>query len=145
MAKENINQMEREWTIWENIFVNDTSDKGLISKTCKGLGISYIDNSNYLNSLTNFTSISTEAVIKEKYPKYQVNCIFLDCLIAYFNELKVSSFFGTILCDIGLPVNLFLSNPWFICSRNEIQLNNKGHGDLISYHQWLLFSFSTHY
>ena len=32
MAKENIKQMERESTVWERIFANDTSDKGLISK-----------------------------------------------------------------------------------------------------------------
>ena len=31
-AKENISKMKREPTIWENIFANDTSDKGLISK-----------------------------------------------------------------------------------------------------------------
>ena len=29
-AKETINKMKRECTIWENIFANDTSDKGLI-------------------------------------------------------------------------------------------------------------------
>ena len=27
--------MEREQTLWENIFANDTSDKGLTSKICK--------------------------------------------------------------------------------------------------------------
>ena len=32
MAKENNNKVKREPTIWENIFANDTSDKGLISK-----------------------------------------------------------------------------------------------------------------
>ena len=32
MAKENISKMKREPTVWENIFVNDTSDKVLISK-----------------------------------------------------------------------------------------------------------------
>ena len=32
MAKENISKMKRESTIWENIFVSVTSDKGLISK-----------------------------------------------------------------------------------------------------------------
>ena len=37
MAKENINKMGREPTIWENIFANDTSDKGLISKIYKEL------------------------------------------------------------------------------------------------------------
>ena len=37
MAKENINKMKREPTIWENIFDNDTSDKGLISKLYKEL------------------------------------------------------------------------------------------------------------
>ena len=37
MAKENINKMKREPTIWENIFANDTSDKGLISKIYKEL------------------------------------------------------------------------------------------------------------
>ena len=31
-AKENISNMEREPTIWENIFANDAFDKGLISK-----------------------------------------------------------------------------------------------------------------
>ena len=36
-AKENINRMKREWIVWENIFVNDTSDKGLISKIHKEL------------------------------------------------------------------------------------------------------------
>ena len=35
MAKENSIKMKREPTIWENIFANDTSDKGLISKIYK--------------------------------------------------------------------------------------------------------------
>ena len=35
MAKENIGKMKREPTVWENIFANDTSDKGLISKIYK--------------------------------------------------------------------------------------------------------------
>ena len=37
MAKENRIKMKRETTVWENIFVNDTSDKGLISKIYKEL------------------------------------------------------------------------------------------------------------
>ena len=37
MAKENINKMKREPTVWENILANDTLDKGLISKICKEL------------------------------------------------------------------------------------------------------------
>ena len=36
-AKENISKMKRELTVWENIFANDTSDKGLISKIYKEL------------------------------------------------------------------------------------------------------------
>ena len=36
-AKENINKMEREPTIWQNIFANDTLDKGLISNIYKEL------------------------------------------------------------------------------------------------------------
>ena len=32
MAKENSIKMKIEPTVWENIFANDTSDKGLISK-----------------------------------------------------------------------------------------------------------------
>ena len=36
-AKENIIKMKREPTLWENIFANDTSDKGLISKIYKEL------------------------------------------------------------------------------------------------------------
>ena len=35
MAKENSIKMKREPTIWENIFANDTSDKGLILKIYK--------------------------------------------------------------------------------------------------------------
>ena len=35
MDKENISKMKREPTVWENIFANDTLDKGLISKVCK--------------------------------------------------------------------------------------------------------------
>ena len=37
MAKENSVKMKREPTVWENIFSNDTSDKGLISKIYKEL------------------------------------------------------------------------------------------------------------
>ena len=37
MAKENSIEMKREPTIWENIFANDTSDKGLIFKIYKEL------------------------------------------------------------------------------------------------------------
>ena len=37
MAKENSIKVKREPTIWENIFANDTSDKGLISKIYKEL------------------------------------------------------------------------------------------------------------
>ena len=36
-AKENSIKMKREPTIWENIFVNDTLDKGLVSKIYKEL------------------------------------------------------------------------------------------------------------
>ena len=35
MDKENINKMERDPTIWENTFVNDTLDKGVFSKIYK--------------------------------------------------------------------------------------------------------------
>ena len=35
MTKENVSNMKREPTIWENIFANVTSDKGLISKISK--------------------------------------------------------------------------------------------------------------
>ena len=36
-AKGNLIKMKREPTIWENIFANDTSDKGLIFKIYKEL------------------------------------------------------------------------------------------------------------
>ena len=36
-AKETSIKMERELTVWENIFANDTLDKGLISKIYKEL------------------------------------------------------------------------------------------------------------
>ena len=36
-AKETIIKMKREPTVWENIFVNNTFDKGLISKIYKDL------------------------------------------------------------------------------------------------------------
>ena len=37
MANENSPKLQREPTVWENIFANDTSDKGLISKIYKEL------------------------------------------------------------------------------------------------------------
>ena len=37
VARENISKMKREPTIWENIFANDTWDKGLISTIHKEL------------------------------------------------------------------------------------------------------------
>ena len=37
MAKENSIKIQRELTVWENIFANDISDKGLLSKICKEL------------------------------------------------------------------------------------------------------------
>ena len=37
MAKENSIKIKRETTLWENIFANDTSYKGLISKIYKEL------------------------------------------------------------------------------------------------------------
>ena len=37
MGKDNSIKMKREPTVWENIFANDTSDKGLISKIYKEL------------------------------------------------------------------------------------------------------------
>ena len=36
-AKETINKMKRQPTEWENIFANDTSDKGVMSKIYKEL------------------------------------------------------------------------------------------------------------
>ena len=37
MAKENSIKVKREPTVWENVFANDTSHKGLISKIYKEL------------------------------------------------------------------------------------------------------------
>ena len=37
MTKEDSNKMKREPIAWENIFANDTSEKGLISKIYKEL------------------------------------------------------------------------------------------------------------
>ena len=39
VTKENISKMKKEPTIWENIFANDTSEKGLISKIYKELNV----------------------------------------------------------------------------------------------------------
>ena len=37
MAKETINKVKRQPTEWEKIFVNDVTDKGLVSKIYKEL------------------------------------------------------------------------------------------------------------
>ena len=37
MTKKHISKMKGEPTVWENIFANDTSDKGLLSKIYKQL------------------------------------------------------------------------------------------------------------
>ena len=36
-TKENLIRIKREPSVWDNIFANDTSDKGLISKYIKNL------------------------------------------------------------------------------------------------------------
>ena len=36
-AKDTINRTKRHPTVWENIFINDRSNKGLTSKICKEL------------------------------------------------------------------------------------------------------------
>ena len=41
-AKETINKMKRQPSEWENVFVNDTFDKGLISKIYRGPQFSYL-------------------------------------------------------------------------------------------------------
>ena len=46
-AKENTSKMKREPTIWKNIFVNDTLDKGLISKIYKELTQLHSRRTNY--------------------------------------------------------------------------------------------------
>ena len=38
-TKENISKMKREPIVWENIFANDTSDKGLVSKIYEELTV----------------------------------------------------------------------------------------------------------
>ena len=38
MAKDTINRTKRHPTVWQNIFVNDISDKGVTSKIYKELG-----------------------------------------------------------------------------------------------------------
>ena len=37
MAKENSSKMKRKPTVWENIFANDTLEKGFVSKIYKEL------------------------------------------------------------------------------------------------------------
>ena len=37
MAKENSTKLQREPTVWENVFANDTLDKSFISKIYKEL------------------------------------------------------------------------------------------------------------
>ena len=45
-AKDNINRTKRHHTAWENIFINDISDKGLTSKIYKELSLLNKQNTN---------------------------------------------------------------------------------------------------
>ena len=50
IAKETINKMKRQPTEWENIFANEGTDKGLISKIQKQFIQLYIKNNNNNNN-----------------------------------------------------------------------------------------------
>ena len=69
MAKENISKTKRETTVWENIFANDTSDKGLIFKIYKELTGLHSRNTN--NQIKKWAKDLNRQFSKEDIPRAQ--------------------------------------------------------------------------
>ena len=67
IAKENISKMKKESTIWEKIFANDTSDKGLISKIYKEFTRLHTTKTN--NPIQNGQRTSTDTSLGGRGPR----------------------------------------------------------------------------
>ena len=69
MAKENSIKIKREPTVWENIFANDTSDKGLIPKIHKELTQLHSRKSH--NPIKKWAKVSSRHFSKEDIQRVQ--------------------------------------------------------------------------
>ena len=103
MAKENISKMKREPTIWENIFANDTLDKGLISKIYKEPIEVYNRKTN--NPIKKWSKDLNRHFSKEDIPRAQRHMKRCSASLA-IREMKIKS----TLRDHFTPVRVAITN-----------------------------------